>query len=371
MAQTKNKYQIIQKISNEDTLLLHPATEAEIVEYDNSASGLTATNVQEAINEVLGKSGVTGIKGNKESSYRTGNVNITPDNIGAESAGAVSTHNSSTTAHSDIRTAVSNAQSKADSAYALAEGKSKGVSYTNIQAFITAFNSKAKTEHKIGDAIYIQTIGVPDFWVYQVNSSSTQYSYTTDDAFVNAIKSSGSVNVGYFAISISESDKVELTGYQKSTDSALNTSNKTVTGAINEVKSTADSASAKATSNETEITKLKNGTTQIGSATTATTATSAGKWTTARTIGVTVGSGNNASGTAITGTGTQSIDGSANKTISATLGDSGVTAGTYSAIQVNAKGIAVAGGQMIEVGSSSQTSPSSNLATGGIFFKVI
>lgn len=67
----------------------------------------------------------------------------------------------------------------------------------------------------------------------------------------------------------------------------------------------------------------------------------------------------------------QSIDGSANKTISVTLGDSGVTAGTYSAVQVNAKGIAVAGGQMIEIGGASQTEPSATLATGGLFFKQI
>ena len=65
------------------------------------------------------------------------------------------------------------------------------------------------------------------------------------------------------------------------------------------------------------------------------------------------------------------MDGSANKTVSVTLGDSGVAAGTYSAVQVNAKGIAVAGGQMIEIGTSGQTAPSATLATGGLFFKVV
>ena len=375
MAQTKNKYQIIQKVSENDTVLLHPETEAGVVEYDNTTSGLTATNVQDAIDELKSNGGVTGVKGNAEQSYRTGNVNLTPANIGAEEAGAVSTHNSSNTAHSDIRTAVSNAQTRADNAYALAEGRSKGVSYTTIQAFITAFNSLAKADHKVGDNVYIQATDVPDFWVFSVENSSSTYTYTTDSAFINAVKTSGSVQVGYFKVSFLESDKVDLSDYQTKSDNSLNTTSKVVVGAINEVKSVADGASATASSNSLQITNIKNGTTKVGSATSAdsaTSATSAGKWSTARTIGVSVNSGVKSDGsTSISGSGSQSVDGSANKTISVTLGDSGVTAGTYSAVQVNAKGIAVAGGQIIEIGTSGQTTPSSALATGGLFFKVI
>ena len=376
MAQTKNKYQIIQKVSNENTVLLHPETEAGVVEFDNTTSQLSATTVQDAIDEIVTEhAGVTGVKGNAETSYRTGNVNLTPANIGAEEAGAVDTHNTDTSAHGDIRTAVSTAQSRADEAYALAEGKSKGVGYENIQAFITAFNSLEKSKHNVGDSIYIQTIGVPDFWVYEVENTSSTYTYTTDDAFINAVKQSGSVQVGYFKVSISEGDKVDLSEYQKINDNTLQTTNKTVPGAINEVKGTAGSALTKATTNESAIEDIVDGTTKVAKATHADSAdasTTADKWTTARTIGVTVGSGNKSDGsTAITGTGSQSIDGSANKTITLNLGDSGVSAGTYSAVQVNAKGIAVAGGQIIEVGTSGQTQPSASLATGGLFFKLI
>lgn len=375
MAQTKNKYQIIQKVSEEDTILLHPETQADVVEYDNSQSGIQATTVQGAIDELKSGAGVTGVKGNNESTYRTGNVNLTAANIGAEEEGAVSTHNSSNTAHSDIRQAVSAAQTRADDAYTLAEGKSKGVSYDSVQAFVNDFNSLAKTAHKIGDTIYIKTAGVPDLWVYTVESTSSTYTYSTDEAFVNALKNGATLQVGYFTIVALEGDKIDLTDYQKKTDNSLNTTAKTVVGAINEVKSTAEGASSSASTNASEITKIKNGTTKVGSASsadTATEATSATKWKTARTIGVSVNSGTKANGsTAITGSGSQSVDGQADKAISVTLGDSGVTAGTYSAVQVNAKGIAVAGGQMIEVGASGQTTPSNNLATGGLFFKAI
>ena len=54
--------------------------------------------------------------------------------------------------------------------------------------------------------------------------------------------------------------------YQKKQDNTLNTTAKTVVGAINEVKGTADAASTTATTNATEITNIKNGTTVVGKA---------------------------------------------------------------------------------------------------------
>ena len=375
MAQTTNKYQIIQKISDQDTILLHPETEASVVEYDNSQSGIQSNTVQGAIDELKTGSGVTGVKGNSESAYRKGNINLTAANIGAESLGTVNTHNSSNTAHNDIRQAITTAQTRADNAYTLAEGKSKGVSYESVQAFVNAFNSLSATSQKIGDTIYIKGTGSPDLWVYKVQSSASTYTYTSDDAFVTALNTVGYIQVGYYQVVALEGDKLDLEDYQKKTDNSLSTTSKTIVGAINEVKTSVNSVSSTASTNASEITKIKDGTTKVGSATSAdfsTEATSATKWKTARTIGVSVGSGTKANGTtAISGSGTQSVDGSANKTISVTLGDSGITAGTYSAVQVNAKGIAVAGGHMIEIGSSGQTTPSSTLATGGLFFKVV
>ena len=60
------------------------ASSADIVELE-AIEGLEATNVQDALEEINTKStqgGVTGVKGNAETEYRKGNVNITPANIG-------------------------------------------------------------------------------------------------------------------------------------------------------------------------------------------------------------------------------------------------------------------------------------------------
>lgn len=69
--------------------------------------------------------------------------------------------------------------------------------------------------------------------------------------------------------------------------------------------------------------------------------------------------------------GSVSTDFSTNPTITLTLSDSGVTAGTYSAVSVDEKGRVTAGGQTLEIGSTGQTTPSSTLVVGGLFFKEI
>lgn len=56
---------------------------------------------------------------------------------------------------------------------------------------------------------------------------------------------------------------------------------------------------------------------------------------------------------------------------SSDLPNSGVTAGTYSVVTVDAKGRVTAGGAILEVGGDGQEVPTSNLAVGGIFFKRI
>lgn len=87
------------------------------------------------------------------------------------------------------------------------------------------------------------------------------------------------------------------------------------------------------------------------------------------------------SGVKPSGSGTANIENTTTGTTSLTLtlADSGVGAnwesGTnfsaYSVVQVNAKGIVTGGNQLIEVGDTGQTTPSADLAIGGIFFKKI
>lgn len=155
--------------------------------------------------------------------------------------------------------------------------------------------------------------------------------------------------------------------YQTKTDNTLETSSKTVVGAINEVKDTADSALSKANANATEISNLKNGTTKAKKAETA------DKVENKLTVG--------------NGTTSVQFDGSAAKnvtlgtsdfsvsetsgTLSVGLSNTGVTAGQYSAVNVDAKGRVTAGGLSQEFGTAGQTTPSANLMVNGTFWELV
>ena len=87
------KYQIQQRTGENTYEVLHPETDASIVKINSTET--TYTDVEDAviglesrleqaetnIDNIQDKY-VTGVKGSSESTYRTGNVNITPANIG-------------------------------------------------------------------------------------------------------------------------------------------------------------------------------------------------------------------------------------------------------------------------------------------------
>lgn len=337
---------------------------ADSIAYNNSSHG-SSTNVQDMLEEVYqmaSTGGVTGVKGNNETSYRTGNVNLTPANIGAPTIAQL--NSVSSTANESYLVATQ--------AKDIALGKDSSVSYNNIQSFVADFNVLPKTNFKVGDNVYIRTHDVPDLWISTVAASSVQYTYTSDDAFVNALSSS-EVQVGYYKVSALETAKIDLSDYQTKTDNTLVTTNKTVVGAINELDGSIDStytlasnANSTASSANTKVDNILNGTSKVPKA------TDADKWATGISLGVSVKSGKKSDGsTDISGSGSQTVDGSSGKTISVTLGDSGVSAGTYSAVTVNAKGVVVNGGLVIDWGTASDNTPASNLVEDGLFFELV
>lgn len=183
------------------------------------------------------------------------------------------------------------------------------------------------------------------------------------------------------------------TTYQTKTDNTLGTSSKTVVGAINEVKGTADGANSKASVNSTEISNIKNGTTVVKNAdhantasnatnvttninghaitdifeingTTAKEATHAGKATSAdkatqansagKVVKSLTFSGQNAQGTESTigfdGSQAQEVDFNVDDFVATkgnafevSLAPSGVIAGTYNSVTIDEKGRATAG----------------------------
>lgn len=408
-------------------------------------TGLASAGKVDDVQDVNGSSIVTNkIAKLTKAAVGLGNVDNTADANKsvkhATSADNATTATSATTANSATKATQDASGNVITSTYATKNelrdglaGRATTKTYENYQAFVTAMGLLAKSELKVGDNIYIKKLDVPDMWVTAVNAASTSYTYTNDQAIINALDTTNGLTVGYFSFSKLETEKVDLSTYQTKTDNSLATANKTVVGAINEVKNTADSALSKANANATDIANIKNGTngTKVKYAEQADTANSADKVAnklqiktilgdTAMNAGSFDGSavrninfngsfkveskGNDTTisvlgapqvehALTLTGTGSNNVDYSVDYNGSKAfhlafdtdfifppnptnglgvvmLRNTGVTKGQYSAVNVDAKGRVTAGGKSIEWGTSGQTTPSGDLMTGGLFMEL-
>lgn len=101
-------------------------------------------------------------------------------------------------------------------------------------------------------------------------------------------------------------------------------------------------------------------------------ADTASKWLNQQALSIRVDSGLDRYGEQLRGTEvSKNVDGSSSVSWNVSLADSGVVAGAYSVVQVNSKGIVVAGAQMIEFGKEVNAGPSDSLAVGGLFFRMV
>ena len=282
------------------------ASSADIVEI-TTIEGLDAKNVQEAlvkIKDIADNGGVTGVKGSAETSYRKGNVEISPANIGLGNV----------TNHAQVkRTEMGVANGVATLG---ADGKVPSGQLPSYVDDVLEYESKASFPAK-GETGKI----------YVAKDTNLTYRWS-GTAYVEI---SASLALG----------ETSSTAYAGDKGKALATR-------LTAVEEKATTNASNVSSVGTRVTNIENGTKAAGKAT---------KLATARKISVT--------GDA---TGSAEFDGSADKTINLTLANSGVAAGTYSAVAVDAKGRVTAGSQIVEWGAKGQTEPSANLAVGGLFF---
>ena len=302
MAQKRTQY--VKTASGLEKQLI--ASSADIVEI-NAIEGLDAKNVQEAlvkIKDIADNGGVTGVKGSAETSYRKGNVEISPANIGL---GNVTNHAQVKRTEMGVANGVATLGT---------DGKVPSGQLPSYVDDVLEFENKASFPAK-GEAgkIYV--------------SKDTNLTYRwSGSAYVEI---SASLALG----------ETSSTAYAGDKGKALAVRVTAVEGKTSTNESNISSVG-------TRVTNLENGTKAAGKAT---------KLATARKISI--------SGDA---TGSTDFDGSADKTINLTLANSGVIAGTYSAVAVDTKGRVTAGSQIVEWGAKGQTEPSANLAVGGLFF---
>lgn len=391
------KYVIQQKQASGEPLTLHPETDADIVKV--AADGIQATDVKSALEElnnnikgITGGGVVTGVKGDAETTYRLGQVNITKANIGLGNVDDTSD------ANKPISTATQTALDLKADLTAIANFITKSVNdltyyytKTDIDGKIATINNNIsaipkfsievvenlptsnispttiyikKTSTTETGNLYTEYIYVNNTWEELGTQTLDLSGYTTTEALNTALAEyTKTANLATIATSGKLADAAQDATHRVVTDTEKNTWNNklsknnidtypTSMAPEDHVVSSAGMWNVLYLEGTGIVPKIKDGTTVAGKAK---------QLQTARKISLT--------GDA---TGETTFDGTADKGIAVTLAASGVTAGTYSAVSVNAKGLVTAGAQLIEVGNKTGTNtPTANLAIGGIFFKEI
>jgi len=124
------------------------------------------------------------------------------------------------TAVSEAKSAASAAQSKADSAYSLASGRSNSFVFSDVTKLRsgTPSGGKSISECRIGDNIYVVATGVSDFWISDI--SPIEKIVSTVDT-ISSAKEGASVNVKWgssYVTLVAVENKIDLSGYATSTN---------------------------------------------------------------------------------------------------------------------------------------------------------
>ena len=108
----------------------------------------------------------------------------------------------------------------AETAESIAKGANQCKTYGDYPTFIEAFNLISKDKYSKGQDVRIVQVNVPDLWIAYVMEDKVEYTYTTDEDFINELATNGTIQVGYYKFGMLETQKVDLTEYVKNTDYA-------------------------------------------------------------------------------------------------------------------------------------------------------
>jgi hypothetical protein len=90
----------------------------------------------------------------------------------------------------------------------VAKGANKALSFIDYKDVISKMSV---TGLNVGQNLYIEELNVPDLWIKTIEVTNVSYTYVSDAQFVNDILAG--VQIGYYQLSILETQKVDLTNY--------------------------------------------------------------------------------------------------------------------------------------------------------------
>lgn len=107
----------------------------------------------------------------------------------------------------------------------MAKGANRCKTFDTYADMVEHFNSAPLGSYVQGQDVRIITLNVPDLWVAYEDEESAAYTYTNDEAIVDALAADGFVKVGFYRLGALESQKVNLIDYIKKAELTSNTLN--------------------------------------------------------------------------------------------------------------------------------------------------
>lgn len=98
----------------------------------------------------------------------------------------------------------------------IAKGATRAVSFYNYSHLVSMLQSGQYSDLRVGQNLYINYVGVPDLWIVTAGLPNITYTYTTDEAFIEYVKTSG--RVGPYHLGFLETEKVYLDNYYTKTE---------------------------------------------------------------------------------------------------------------------------------------------------------
>lgn len=100
---------------------------------------------------------------------------------------------------SAANTTAAQAKTIAEQAKTIASNSAHSVGFADIESAVIALNGYDNTYFSIGDSIFLKEQNVPDMWVYGISDNYLEYTYTTDEAFINTLLND-QIQIGYYIL---------------------------------------------------------------------------------------------------------------------------------------------------------------------------
>lgn len=201
------------------------ATNAGTASQANNAS--YASNAGQA--NYASSAGTAGSAGTASYANNAGNANTSNTSSYANQAGNATNDGSGrniyytyqTITDNNLQTVSKTVVGSINEVNDIAKGAQKAISKTNYSTLVTYLKSLPSSGLTIGQTIYIETLNVPDVWIFSKSVTFNDYIYVSDNQFIADVIDNNTI-VGYFGLSKLETSKINLTDYVPYTGATKN-----------------------------------------------------------------------------------------------------------------------------------------------------